>query len=125
MTLVEALKEKPVNMEIKLVGHSKVDGWERDDWKGILKYNGRTMDFEFHTGVGLRGKTPTVADVLYCLLSDSRAGEMEFDEFCSEFGYSEDSISAKETWEQCYQISWKMGGLLQEDYDFFMENNKH
>ena len=35
---------------------------------------------------------PTAKDFFYAILSDMRAGEMSFHDFCSEFGANEDSI---------------------------------
>jgi hypothetical protein len=44
---------------------------------------------------------PTVRGVLSSLLLDVRAGEMSFEEFCSDFGYDTDSRKAHKTWEAC------------------------
>ncbi len=47
-------------------------------------------------------KAPTAYDMLACL---TKSDPGTFDDFCSEFGYSNDSISAKETW-QAVREEW-------------------
>ena len=44
---------------------------------------------------------PKTADLLYCLLTDVNAGEESFPDFCSDFGYDEDSRKALGIWEAC------------------------
>ena len=46
-------------------------------------------------------KAPSAADVLYCLLSDGRACDQSFDDWCSELGESNDSIKALATYQAC------------------------
>ena len=51
---------------------------------------------------------------LYSFLSDAQAGEMDFAEFCSEFGYNEDS--SRRTWRACQKTANKVKGFnLTED----------
>lgn len=61
---------------------------------------------------------PNPKDVLECLFSDLDAGEMSFDDFCDNFGYSNDSIKALDTYRACSENARKMrrlirGGLVQ------------
>lgn len=44
---------------------------------------------------------PDLADVVYSFISDAECGDMNFDEFCDNFGYDEDSIRAKKIHEAC------------------------
>ena len=62
--------------------------------------------FDYFTGLGRRQglkspKPPTVADVLYSLLSDASAEQRNFHEWCSDYGYSLDSISALNVYRAC------------------------
>ena len=62
--------------------------------------------FDYCTGLGRRKvrnkpKPPTVADVLYSLLSDASAEQRNFHEWCSDYGHSLDSISALNTYRAC------------------------
>lgn len=98
------------------------DGWEHIAWTITLKYNGRTFVTDYKTGLGWVKiptvksvvlankrhaellatpkyvKKPTVADVLSCFLI-AGAIEAKFSEWCADFGYSDDSIKAKEIFE--------------------------
>ena len=62
--------------------------------------------FDYFTGLGRRQwlnnpKPPKVADVLYSLLTDASAEQRNFHEWCSDYGYSTDSISALNTYRSC------------------------
>jgi len=48
---------------------------------------------------------PNACEVVYNLLSDSVCGVYRFDQFCCEFGYDDDSISAHKIWEACQKIA--------------------
>jgi hypothetical protein len=56
--------------------------------------------------------TPTQAGVLYCLLLDAESGSMSFDDFCSEFGYDNDSISDFRTYQACMAITKQVQKLF-------------
>lgn len=68
---------------------------------------------------------PDLLDVVNGFMLDAQAGELSFDEFCSELGYDNDKISHKEIWEACCKIQrqvarakWPMETLqeLFQDY---------
>lgn len=44
---------------------------------------------------------PTPASVLYCLLSDSQASDYNFNDWCDDYGYDNDSIEAFNTYQKC------------------------
>ncbi len=45
---------------------------------------------------------PNVEDFMYSLMMDAQAADCnDFEDFCGEFGYSDDSISAKKTYDAC------------------------
>ena len=66
--------------------------------------------FDYFTGLGrrkVRNKPtpPLVADVLYSLLTDASAEQRNFHEWCSDYGYSTDSISALNAYRACLDIA--------------------
>ena len=71
-----------------------------DQWAiTLLDEDGNPHMFDYFTGLGRRQglkspKPPKVADVLYSLLTDASAEQRNFYEWCSDYGYSLDSISA-------------------------------
>lgn len=68
--------------------------------------------FEFGKGTGLRKNgnpvRPTITEFLLCISTDCQAGEMDFEEFCSEFGCDPDSRKEYKIWEQCKENKEKM-----------------
>lgn len=52
--------------------------------------------------------SPTQASVLYCLLLDASGAEQNFNDWCADFGYDNDSISAFKTYQSCCDILEKM-----------------
>ena len=62
---------------------------------------------------------PTQASVLYCIVSDAYCGENTFDDFCTDFGYDEDSRKALETYLSCQENSKKLSQV------FKGESNPH
>jgi len=86
---------------------------EQDHWDVVLKRGkAAPLSTRFHMGIGLDGRAPTAAAVVYSLMSDGRAGELSFEEFCSEFGYDADSRRAEKIWKECKKIAPKIRKLL-------------
>ncbi len=77
--------------------------------------------FPFFKGLGLKNAPPTIIEFLPCASSDCQAGEMSFEEFCSEFGYNEDSRKAYVTWECCVEMTRKMKKVFGTHYSEFLE----
>lgn len=73
---------------------------DMNPWRVTLRRKGRRLTVDFFTGPAITDD-PDAEGVLDCLLSDLSAGEQSFEEFCSEFGYEEDSRSAYDIWERC------------------------
>jgi hypothetical protein len=51
---------------------------------------------------------PTPASVLHCLLLDASALDESFDNWCSDYGYDSDSMSAFRTYQSCCDIAKKL-----------------
>ena len=51
---------------------------------------------------------PKPASVLACLLLDARALDLSFKVWCDEYGYSDDSLSALDTYRACCDIAQKL-----------------
>ncbi len=56
-------------------------------------------------------RIPTENDVLECLKSDCEAGNYSFDDFCDNFGYSNDSLKALDTYRACMDTARKLRGF--------------
>jgi hypothetical protein len=58
---------------------------------------------------------PTLADVLYCLISDADVlNYASYEEWASEFGYDEDSRKGEQTYRLCLEQSLRLKRLLFE-----------
>lgn len=99
----------------------KQDEWQQKatGWHCTLRYEGRQYSFDFWQGQGVAGE-PTVEGVLECLLNDAQAGQENFEEFCRELGYDQDSRRAEQIWKACRATERSMRRLLGEDYEAFL-----
>lgn len=97
---------------------SKDADWRRsaNPWTVTLKMGKRRLTVPFWTGSALTSE-PTPADVLSCLVSDARSGEMSFSEFCSEFGYDTDSRRAERTHAACAKFAPRVRRFLGDAFD--------
>lgn len=109
---IEALPVK-----IDYVGETIRDNsWKCDQWRISITSKAGFWSTDYFTGTGLRRKPkaswdspkpvkPKVADVLYSLFNDAQASDLNFHDWCDEYGYSDDSIKAMNTYKQCLEIA--------------------
>ncbi len=79
------------------------------DHKVTISRPGHRVSFDFWGSI-INPKIRTAAELrfaVYCFVSDAASGRMEFEEFCSEFGYDSDSIKAMNTWQACRKSTKK------------------
>lgn len=116
-TQLEALCEKlNIRCASVYVGRGTGDRALASQYKVTLRVAGRQITVPFYMGAGHTAE-PTAADVLYCLASDARAGDMSFDDFCSDFGYDSDSRKAEQTWKACVRMAPRVRRFLGEHFD--------
>lgn len=60
-------------------------------------------------------KAPTVDDVLHSLILDASASDYNLQDWCAEYGYSDDSIRALNTYRQCLEIATNLRKYLGAD----------
>lgn len=102
------------------MGDHKVN---QDIWACTLLHNGAAYDFPFYVGVGQKGKTPTVDEVLYCLASDAQSTDESFEDWCGNLGYDSDSRKALATYEACARCATELERLLgQGPYNDLIHN---
>lgn len=80
--------------------------------------------FEFWASIA-KPELETDYDVLNafnCFVGDAVSGEMDFEEFCGEFGYDTDSRTAEKTWKACKRSTAKLERVYDGDvYDLANE----
>lgn len=113
----------------------KENNWQCDAWRISFQSGNNQMETDYFAGLGHRKPvkgaeirpeakypkksvgyaawvkmyvkpvTPCVADVLYSIIADSTAIDANFEYWCSDYGYSSDSISAFNTYQACCKIA--------------------
>ena len=115
-------------------GEDEHDGWKCDHWRVRISNQNGYWTTDYYTGLGLRTPIPAVylahnpprkgtlayeamekacrkpvkpkvIDVLYALVLDADAADQNFDEWCDNYGYSNDSIKAMNTYKQCLETA--------------------
>ena len=87
---------------------------EMDNWRVTLKRSRKRMILYFSKGSGHGGAEPQVEEVLDCLASDAMVPE-DFEEFCMEIGYDEDSRRAERIHKQCLAQTEQLRDFLGND----------
>lgn len=119
--------EHPKELE-KLVSEIKVmamfdrygkffsDGDERNIFKITIERGGRKIEFEFGTSIvdSSVNMAPSMYDILCVLRSESYC-PIDFDEFCSEFGYNTDSIKAAKAHRECLKMRAKVERIFRSE----------
>lgn len=83
-----------------------------------VSYNGKRCYFRYATSYNdWRNGKETLDEsdymnALNCVLSDSYAAQDTFKDFCSEFGYSDDSIKALKTYKECKRNAERVNKLF-------------
>lgn len=129
-TTAKSLKSLCRGVRLTSTYGSRLDYNTLDDWQKsatpytcTLRYQGRQMTFDYFMGRA-HEKEPTVHDCLDCLLSDAQAGSQPFDDFCSEFGYDQDSRKVEKIHKSCVQMNAKLRRLLGDDYEMFQGSER-
>ena len=116
----EMLTAAGIKYTATLLGATRNTTWgnvEYDQW--VVTFG--TQSFPYYTGTGLREKpksfsrnvkpeavTPPAASVLYCLLSDASAVDMNHHDWCDTFGYDRDSRKALQLYTACLEQSERL-----------------
>lgn len=77
-------------------------------WRIVLRFDGRTMALDYWSGQAhcsmsgnsVRPNRPGLADVVSCLVLDGVVLGASFSDWCADFGYSDDSIQAFNTYRE-------------------------
>ena len=120
---------------ITYVGETTRDDWKCDHWSVRISGQDGHWTTDYYTGLGLREtvrgiramnapgnwfelKTsewvttkpvkPKVIDVLHSLFMDATAADYNFDDWCANYGYSNDSIKALNLYKQCLDTATRL-----------------
>ena len=86
-----------------------------DNWKCVLKCDGRQLTLFFSQGYGHGGAPPKIETILECQRSEYVDDDVDFEEWASDFGYNSDSRSAERTFKACQKGSRKLEKFLGDE----------
>jgi hypothetical protein len=141
MDVSEILRDAGVTYSCKYVRETKIDDWACDVWSTWLNkvhFDYRTGlglrelrpwkhgELGYNNGHQPRPGTllheqwmksakpvaPDCEDVLACLLRDGEALDTSFVDWCDNFGYDDDSIKARATYDACCEIGKQLRRLF-------------
>lgn len=88
-----------------------------DGWTCTIGYKGNKIEVPFYMGVGHYGRQPQKEEVLDTLFMDAESTDLNFDEWCAELGYDDDSIRALEVYKACKRIAEDLDHLFGNDFE--------
>lgn len=96
-------------------GVKNKEGWERHTYdvhfsRSADVHNG--FEIEYGEGMGHSGNNANICDIMHCLTMDYYAYGLTFEEFCSEYGYDEDSRKAEGIYNAVCEQNKKFGDFF-------------
>ena len=91
-------------------GLTKFPDWAKQAWIITLKYKGKRAQFRFYGGGA--SDTPTASDLVWAVAIDSEAVDESFSDWCANFGYTTDSITARSTYKACQRNGERLIKLI-------------
>ncbi len=110
ISMIAEWVDRNPNMDARDMDHWKVQFTRRSEGRAVR------MTTYFSMGYGHNGKEPNVADVLDCLASDSSsADQSDFESWCGDLGYDQDSRKAEKTYKACQHAAQRLKNFLGAD----------
>ena len=72
--------------------------------------------FDYFMGIGNAANSCTLSEVLHCLFLDAQLAEDDFEDFCANLGYNEDSIKALDIYKDVQRNTKKLKRALGDSY---------
>lgn len=98
--LVPVINPEGYNIPLNMV--MRIEQINHDDVK--------SLEFEYWASIShpeIQSEEDLIS-ALKCCISDGISGLLDFEDFCSEFGYNSDSISDKKVYDSCVELSQKL-----------------
>lgn len=74
------------------------DGWEHREYRVTISYRDQSMWVTYRQGMAHDAGAVDPREVLNCIASDITGADQSFTDWCAEYGYEPDSISARDTY---------------------------
>lgn len=142
-TVEQILSAAQITYAVRHMGETVKDkDWKCDAWRFTFSAGAKRYDGDYFTGLGhrkpvkgaptdkgnpntlyreqweqrwLKPIAPHAADVLHSLMLDVIAANESFADWCANFGYSDDSINALNTYRQCCAIAKELRAIFPRD----------
>lgn len=129
------LKKWNIEYSVEYLGERNKRNWKHDLWNVIFKSYQAQENFEYSTGLGNRiGNRilkidiskfakpcpPRASETFKILILEARAESMDFNSWCEEFGYDNDSIKDQGIFYNCQLIGIKLRRIFSSDQIDFL-----
>lgn len=108
LTNVSDIENLPVKIDY-LCETIQDNDWQCDQWRVTISSKAGFNYLDYFTGLGLRSKNipkrPKIAEVLHSLVLDASAADENFNDWCANYGYSDDSIKALNIYKACLETA--------------------
>jgi hypothetical protein len=119
-TLNQFIKDNNIKMTVSEISSRPDLKWDNaNHFKCKIKNKNKSITVYYSQGYGI-ANDPNTEAVLNALLVDFWSHDMSFSEFCSNYGYSEDSLSALKTFKLCSKNSLKVKKLFNGSLNDFL-----
>jgi hypothetical protein len=119
-TLNQFIKDNNIKMTVSEISSRPDLKWDNaNHFKCKLKNKNKSITIYYSQGYGIPND-PDTQSVLNALLLDFWSHDMSFSEYCSNYGYSEDSLSALKTFKLCAKNSLKVKKLFNGSLNDFL-----
>jgi len=119
ITLEQFVSDNKISMDCQWVPENpNMSDFNGDHWLCFLRRENEdsVMPVYFSMGHGHHGRVPTIYEVLDCLAMDSNGvEETSFEDWCSEYGYDEDSRTAEDTYDTIKDQAMRLRVLLDDE----------
>lgn len=113
LTLTQFVALHNIRMTSRRVDSNPLMGdRDMDHWRCTLTCEGRRMSTTFSKGFGHNGAKPRVEELLSTFASDTTALDSNFEDWCGEYGYEQDSRKAYKIYQACVKQSQRLRTFL-------------
>lgn len=114
-TLQEKVQELGITAKVTpLKRISSKQNWAKQGWRITLKYQGRSMGFNFYGGGAV--STPAASDGVWCMSLEAQGvRDNTFSEWAREFDYSQDSREAFSTYQKIKRNAERFEAFIASD----------
>lgn len=113
-----------IKMSYKFIGLINPKNWNHraNSYKVTFKYNRKQFTIDYYMGTGLDESHLTIENVLYSLLTDAQSTVYNFNDFCNEFDYDNDSNTALNIYKTCQSIYKKLHKMFTNEELEYLQN---